>query len=176
MNIKENIGLILSIIGILLTISIYGIFFGIPITIIGIYYLNKKANGKDIEKKLEKKQKELDNIDEKLEELEKEKSKEIDEKLKEKRDQLDKLDSFDANYRIYRHCGFAPVSYCKFDKEFAPEGWKKDRDKEESIIFFKYIGKESKYESVDDFYKEVEISKDYDQAIKDRELRWDDAI
>lgn len=92
MNIKENIGLILSIIGILLTISIYGIFFGIPITIIGIYYLNKKANGKDIEKKLEKKQKELDNIDEKLEELEKEKSKEIDEKLKEKRVQLDKLD------------------------------------------------------------------------------------
>ena len=45
MNIKENKGLIISIIGILLTISIYGIFFGIPLTIIGIYYLNKKAKG-----------------------------------------------------------------------------------------------------------------------------------
>lgn len=87
-----------------------------------------------------------------------------------------KLDSFDANYRIYRHCGFAPVSYCKFDKEFAPEGWKKDRDKEESIIFFKYIGKESKYKTAKEFYKKVEISKDYDQAMKDRNLRWDDAI
>ena len=52
---------------------------------------------------------------------------------------------------------------------------KKDRDKEESIIFFKYIGKESDYETAKDFYKEVEISKDYDQALKDRELRWDDA-
>ena len=87
-----------------------------------------------------------------------------------------KLDSFDANFEVYRHCGFAPVSYCAFDEEFAPQGWKKDRDKKETIIFFKYMGKESKYESVDDFYKEVEISKDYDQAIKDRELRWDDAI
>ena len=44
MNIKENKGLIISIIGILLTISIYGIFFGIPLTIIGIYYLNKKGD------------------------------------------------------------------------------------------------------------------------------------
>lgn len=92
MNIKENKGLIISIIGILLTISIYGIFFGIPLTIIGIYYLNKKANSQDIDEKLKEKQEELDNIDEKLNDLEMKKEKEIDEKLKEKRNQLDKLD------------------------------------------------------------------------------------
>ncbi len=92
MNIKEDKGLILSIFGILLTISIYGIFFGIPITIIGIYYLNKKANGniKDIEKKLEEKQKELDNIDDKLDELEKEKSEEVEKKLEEKQKEVEK--------------------------------------------------------------------------------------
>ena len=57
MNIKENKGLIISIIGIILTISIYGIFFGVPLTIIGVYLLNKKAKGKDLEKKLRKNKK-----------------------------------------------------------------------------------------------------------------------
>lgn len=92
MNIKENKGLIISIIGILLTISIYGIFFGIPLTIIGIYYLNKKAKGKDINEKLKEKQEELDNIDEKLKVLEQEKEKEIDDKLNEKQEELKNLD------------------------------------------------------------------------------------
>ena len=57
MNIKENKGLIISIIGIILTISIYGIFFGVPLTIIGVYLLNKNAQGKDLEKKLRKNKK-----------------------------------------------------------------------------------------------------------------------
>lgn len=92
MNIKENKGLIISIIGILLTISIYGIFFGIPLTIIGIYYLNKKASGKYIDEKLKEKQEELDNIDEKLKVLEQEKEKEIDDKLNEKQEELKDLD------------------------------------------------------------------------------------
>ena len=92
MNIKENKGLIISIIGILLTISIYGIFFGIPLTIIGIYYLNKKAKGKDFDEKLKEKQVELDNIDEKLKVLEQEKEKEIDDKLNEKQEELKNLD------------------------------------------------------------------------------------
>ena len=92
MSIKENKGLIISIIGLLLTISIYGIFFGIPLLIIGIYYLNKKASGKDIDEKLKEKQEELDNIDEKLNNLEKKKEKEIDEKLKEKQKELNNLD------------------------------------------------------------------------------------
>lgn len=92
MNIKENKGLIISVIGILLTISIYGIFFGIPLTIIGIYYLNKKAKGKDIDEKLKEKQEELDNIDEKLKVLEQEKEKEIDDKLNEKQEELKNLD------------------------------------------------------------------------------------
>ena len=57
MNVKENKGLLISIIGIILTISIYGIFFGIPLIIFGIYLLNKK----NYEKDLEKNQEELNN-------------------------------------------------------------------------------------------------------------------
>ena len=53
MNVKENKGLLISIIGIILTISIYGIFFGIPLIIIGIYLLNKKNHEKDLEKNQE---------------------------------------------------------------------------------------------------------------------------
>ena len=92
MNINENKGLIISIIGIILTISIYGIFFGVPLTIIGVYLLNKKSHGKDLEEKLRKKQEELDNIDKKLADLEAEKSREIDEKLDDKNNQLKNLD------------------------------------------------------------------------------------
>ena len=91
MNIKENKGLIISIIGILLTISIYGIFFGIPLTIIGIYYLNKKAKGKDIDEKLKEKQEELDNIDKTYEKIAKDKEKEIDVKLNDKTNELNNL-------------------------------------------------------------------------------------
>lgn len=95
MNIREDKGLILVIIGLILTISIYGIFFGIPLIIIGTYYLNKKVNQREneINEELESKKAELANIDNKLNELEKEKEKEIDIKLKEKQTLLANIDT-----------------------------------------------------------------------------------
>lgn len=86
-----------------------------------------------------------------------------------------KLDSYDGNYKFYRKCGFEPVSYCEFDEEFAPEGWKKERDRPEDIIFFKYTGNLSEYEKVDDFYDVVDASEGdgdltaYDVAEKVRD-------
>ncbi|UTB32394.1 MAG: hypothetical protein NKF70_13030 [Methanobacterium sp. ERen5] len=87
MNIREDKGLILIIIGIILSITIIGIFFGIPLIIIGTYYLNKKVNQREneINEELEAKKTELTNIDTILEEKEREKVKEIDEKLEGKK-------------------------------------------------------------------------------------------
>jgi hypothetical protein len=95
MSIKEHTGLILIIIGILLTITLVLIFFGIPLIIIGTYILNKKVNQKEkeLDKKLVEKREELANIDNKLDEMEKEKEKEINTELKEKQNQLDNIDA-----------------------------------------------------------------------------------
>lgn len=102
-------GLMLIIIGIILSITLILIFIGIPLIIIGTYFLNKKANQGEnevneklknkneelanIDNKLEDKKEELANIDYKLMEMEKEKEKEIDIKLKEKEIQLANLDN-----------------------------------------------------------------------------------
>ncbi|MDO9044877.1 MAG: hypothetical protein Q7U35_06180, partial [Methanobacteriaceae archaeon] len=87
-------GLAIIIIGIILTISVYLFFLGIPLIIIGAYFLNKKANQgeNEINEKLKGKNEELANIDGKLKEMEEEKVKEIDIKLKEKENQLANLD------------------------------------------------------------------------------------
>ncbi|ADZ09715.1 helicase A859L [Methanobacterium lacus] len=94
MNIREDKGLILIIIGILLSITIIGIFFGIPLIIIGTYYLNKKVNQREneINEELIAKKTELTNIDAILEEKEREKVKEIDEKLEGKKKELAYID------------------------------------------------------------------------------------
>ena len=62
------------------------------------------------------------------------------------------------------------ISYCEFVEDFAPEDWKKwhkfnqDAFEKERIIFFKYTGKQSKYKKAVNFYDDVEVSKDYDDA------------
>jgi hypothetical protein len=102
---REHLGLILIAVGILLTLSIYLFFIGIPLIIIGAYYLNKKVNRKlkeidfelvekekDLDKKLEGKKDELANIDSKLDKLEKKKEKEINIKLEEKQGELNNID------------------------------------------------------------------------------------
>lgn len=66
-----------------------------------------------------------------------------------------KLDSFAGNYEFYRHCGFEPVSHVKFNEDYAPPGWIKQRDEPEHVIFFKYTGKQSKYGTKDNFYDNV---------------------
>lgn len=77
-----------------------------------------------------------------------------------------KLDSFDGNNRFYQRSGFEPISWCKFERKFAPPDWKEEYG-EEQIIFYAYTGKmksEEEVEKVEDFYKRVKISEDYDKA------------
>ena len=95
MKLREHKGLILIIIGILLSMTLYLIFFGIPLIILGTYYLNKKVNQreKEINEKLNYKKAELANIDNKLNEMEKEKERKINIKLKEKETELAKIDN-----------------------------------------------------------------------------------
>lgn len=81
-----------------------------------------------------------------------------------------KLDSYDGNFGFYTKCGFEPVSWCDFEEEYAPEDWKKGRDKAEPIIFFKYVGIGNvKYTDIGNFYKQVSKSKNYDTAQAKRD-------
>lgn len=95
MNFKEDKGLILIIIGILCSITVFGLLIGIPLIIIGTYFLYKKPNivEKDLDDKLKEKRDELNNINVKLDELEKKKEQEIDNKLKNKHQELDNIDA-----------------------------------------------------------------------------------
>lgn len=94
MNIKENKGLILIIIGIILSCTIYGMVIGIPLIILGTYFLYNKSKKREefLDNRLNTKREEIRNINKKLEKLEKDKEKEIDEKLKDKREELDNID------------------------------------------------------------------------------------
>lgn len=83
-----------------------------------------------------------------------------------------KLDSFDGNNLFYQKCGFKPVSWCKWDDEFKPELWSEKFAKKEDIIFYKYDQDFKELITEKDFYKQVEVSKDYGdaQSKRDKEL------
>ena len=84
-------GLILVIIGGLLSCTIYGVLIGAPLTLIGAYFLYKtlKNPNKEIDEELRHKQEELKNIDEKLSKMEADKETEINNKLADKQKELD---------------------------------------------------------------------------------------
>lgn len=53
-----------------------------------------------------------------------------------------KLDAFGKRlFGFYTGNGFEPVSWTKFNEEYAPNGWLKGRDEPEPILFYKYVGK-----------------------------------
>ena len=86
-----------------------------------------------------------------------------------------KLDSFSGNYGFYVKCGFEPVSWTRFNKEYAPHDWKEGVHDEEPVIFFKYTGKRTKL-TKDDFLLKVkpcEGENGYDDAmaIRDKSMR-----
>lgn len=119
MNIM-NKGLILIIVGLILTLTLYGLFIGIPLMIIGIYLVYKsfketeqlsgsieeqqeklnnlektfadkeKEAQEKMDKRIAEKQNELDNIDEKLDQLEKERIAKVDEELANRETDLDR--------------------------------------------------------------------------------------
>lgn len=82
-----------------------------------------------------------------------------------------KLDSFSGNYGFYVKCGFEPVSWTPFNKEYAPHDWKEGVHKEEPVIFFKYTGKVTTMTEVE-FYQKVkpcEGDNGYDDAMAIRD-------
>lgn len=86
----------------------------------------------------------------------------------------DRLDSYDGNHGFYIEQGFEPVSWCKFDKEYAPEGWAEDWGIEEDIIFYRYTGQKNQL-SRDEFKASVPPAGSYDEAmnIRDKVIRED---
>ncbi len=80
-----------------------------------------------------------------------------------------KLDSYDGNHEYYISHGFEPVSWCKWDDNFAPPDWRPGIDHSENIIFYKYTGKTSSYKTPKAFYADIPASQDYDEAYKERD-------
>ena len=89
-----------------------------------------------------------------------------------------KLDSYDGNYGFYRHMGFEPVSYTKFNKEYVDPAWDRDINNEENVIFFKYTGNKANYKNRESYDSEMIGGKmgtnpaaDYDTAKEIRNMR-----
>lgn len=83
-----------------------------------------------------------------------------------------KLDAYEGLFGFYTKCGFEPVSWCEWNEEYAPKGWIKGRDNPEHIIFYKYTGNKSKYNSADEFFSAVKASSDYGtaQGFRDKNI------
>lgn len=78
------------------------------------------------------------------------------------------LDSYEGNHEFYVKCGFEPVSWCKWNGEYAPDDWNKEFGKED-IIFYKYVGVgnvKREHTHVDDFKASVPQATDYMEAQK----------
>jgi len=79
-----------------------------------------------------------------------------------------KLDSFGGNHDFYTRNGFEPISYVRFDENYAPKGWKKGVNDKEPVVFYKYTGKASKIK-LETFMKETKESASYEEAKKKRD-------
>lgn len=86
-----------------------------------------------------------------------------------------KLDSYEGNHRFYAKNGFEAVSWCKWDKQYEgdarKQGWSPEKgDKEESIIFYKYVGKGNvRNMTTADVFEKIKPSPDYDTAMEIRD-------
>ena len=84
-----------------------------------------------------------------------------------------KLDSYEGNHKFYCKCGFEPISWCKWDPDFAPDEWKtahaSNMADAEDIIFYAYTGKISKYKTAQSFKAAVPASTDYGEAMAARD-------
>ena len=82
-----------------------------------------------------------------------------------------KLDSYEGNHAFYAKCGFEPISWTKFNPEYAPEG-----AQPEDIIFYKYTGnkrfldKEGVEKEIEDFKRSINPM-EYDDAAAYRDTK-----
>ena len=93
MELKENLGLILIIIGLLISLTMVLAWIGVPIAAIGTYLLYKKVSKQEeqVAEELQAKKDEMDNIDEKLRQMEIDKEKELEEKLADKEAEINTM-------------------------------------------------------------------------------------
>ena len=82
-----------------------------------------------------------------------------------------KLDSFSGNHNFYTRNGFYPVSYCEFNKEYAPVGWDEKRDRLEDVVFYVYTGekKQTDWDIIKNSVKKFSGDDAYDEAMKYRD-------
>lgn len=93
MELKENLGLILIIIGLLICMTLLYAWIGVPIAAVGTYMLYKKSKeGENLSEELQAKRDEIDNIDEKLQQMEKDKEEELKIKLADKEEEINNMD------------------------------------------------------------------------------------
>ena len=86
-------GLILVIIGGLLSCTIYGVVIGAPLTLIGAYFIYKKfKSSKEFSSSIEEQETKLNNLKQEFSKKEKEAQEELDKKLKDKKDELNNID------------------------------------------------------------------------------------
>ncbi|WP_304125095.1 DUF4041 domain-containing protein [Methanosphaera cuniculi] len=166
MKLKENIGLILSIIGVILCMTLYGIFIGIPLIIIGIYFLNKKASGKEYDNKIEEKQKQIDKIDQKYDEKVKEKEIEFKIKKEEKQKELNEIDQ-KYNEKI------------KEKEKQLDEKYKKINEAKLNEYDAKIEEKQNQLDAIDQTYLNIvkqkkEESKEYTIKIEEKQKQLDE--
>ena len=94
MELKENLGLILIIIGLVISLTMVLAWIGVPIAAIGTYLLYKKVSKQEeqVAEELQAKKDEMDNIDEKLRQMEKDKEEELRIKLADKEAEINSKD------------------------------------------------------------------------------------
>ena len=94
MELKENLGLILIIIGLVISLTMVLAWIGVPIAAIGTYLLYKKVSKQEeqVAEELQAKKDEMNNIDEKLRQMEKDKEEELRIKLADKEAEINSKD------------------------------------------------------------------------------------
>jgi hypothetical protein len=94
MELKENLGLILIIIGLVISLTMVLAWIGVPIAAIGTYLLYKKVSKQEeqVAEELQAKKEEMNNIDEKLMQMEKDKEEELRIKLADKEAEIKNMD------------------------------------------------------------------------------------
>lgn len=94
MELKENLGLILIVIGLVISLTMVLAWIGVPIAAIGTYLLYKKVSKQEeqVAEELQAKKDEMDNIDEKLRQMEKDKEEELRIKLADKEAEINSKD------------------------------------------------------------------------------------
>lgn len=86
-----------------------------------------------------------------------------------------KFDSYEGNHAFYHNNGFIPVSWCKWDSDYAPDDWKPEYG-EEDVIFYihksklpKGFVKENNAADIGEWKLNHESSEDYFAASTERE-------